>query len=313
MYSCNDLVKRLINDYHEENLTTLSEAESFWRLNLGFVLPDVDKRNSQKSWEEPQNAAKYNTLLDTANSLEDKPRLLATANPEASAWLKCVPSSHLGTLLNNKIFHIACALRLGCKICEKHICICGSMVSELGLHGLACRKSAGRRARHNEVNDIIARALQSAEIPCVKEPMGISRSDGKRPDGATLIPWKQGQTLLWDATVVDTYAASYIGQTSKTVGSAARMGEQKKLVKYQSLLNQYCFVPLAIETSGVYGKDGLRFVREIGNRITANSGEQRATSFLIQRISIAIQRGNGISVMGTMPNGQNLHELDYVN
>src|SRR5260221_9444179 len=118
------------------------------------------------------NARKYNLLLDTASSPEDKERLLVVSNPEASAWLKCIPSSHLGTLLNDRMFRISCALRLGCKICEEHICICGTKVSARGLHGLSCRKSAGRGPRHCEINDIIARGLQSAGVPCVREPIG---------------------------------------------------------------------------------------------------------------------------------------------
>ena len=96
----------------------------------------------------------------------------------------------------------------------------------------------------------------------------------KRPDGATLIPWQRGQMLLWEATISDTFAPSYVGQTSRLVGAAAKLVESKKLSKYQSLLSQYLFVPVALETSGVYGKDGLRFVREIGRRVTLSTGNR---------------------------------------
>lgn len=36
------------------------------------------------------------------------------------------------------------------------------------------------------------------------EPPGISRLDGKRVDGVTIIPWERGKSLVWDATVSDT-------------------------------------------------------------------------------------------------------------
>ena len=39
---------------------------------------------------------------------------------------------------------------------------------------------------------------------------------------------------------------------------------------------------------------------EIGRRQAVTQGDPRAGSFLRQRISIALQRGNAISVMGTM-------------
>jgi len=44
----------------------------------------------------------------------------------------------------------------------------------------------------------------------MKEPAGLTRLDGKRPDGLTLIPWQDGKSLMWDVTVVSTLADSYL-------------------------------------------------------------------------------------------------------
>ena len=38
----------------------------------------------------------------------------------------------------------------------------------------------------------------------------------------------------------------------------------------------------------------------MGRRIATVTGEQRATEFLLQRLSVAIQRGNAVAVMGTV-------------
>jgi hypothetical protein len=59
------------------------------------------------------------------------------------------------------------------------------------------------------------------------------RDDGKRPDGATLIPWSQ--RLIWDVTCVDTLADSYIRKTSIIAGSAAEEANKRKHDKYQNL------------------------------------------------------------------------------
>jgi hypothetical protein len=67
--------------------------------------------------------------------------------------------------------------------------VCGSTVDSSGVHGLSCRKSSGRQARHAAVNDLIKRALASAEVPSRLEPSGLLRDDGKRPDGMSLMPW----------------------------------------------------------------------------------------------------------------------------
>ncbi|CAH2250329.1 jg3672 [Pararge aegeria aegeria] len=70
--------------------------------------------------------------------------------------------------------------------------------------------------------------MQITYIVSVLEPIGLARSDGKRPDGMTLIPWRLGRSLLWDATCVDTFAASHIQATSSMVGAAASSAEQAK-------------------------------------------------------------------------------------
>ena len=59
-------------------------------------------------------------------------------------------------------------------------------------------------------------------------------------------------------------------------------------------------MPVVVETLGAWGEDALHLVGEIGRRQAEALGDPRAGSFLRQRISIAVQRGNAISVMGTM-------------
>jgi hypothetical protein len=88
-------------------------------------------------------------------------------------------------------------------------------------------------------------------------------------------------------------------RSSIEAGAAAAEAESKKTVKYSSLTVAYDFVPIAIETLGTWGKAGLSFVNEVGKRITAVTGDVRATSFLKQRLSLAVQRGNAASVLGT--------------
>ena len=101
--------------------------------------------------------------------------------------LRCL--SHLAACVStfdNEAVRVAVALRLGLEMCEPHQCPCGTMVDALGTHGLSCRKSAGRGARHQQLNDLVYRALRRADIPAAKEPAGLVRTDGKRPDGLTV-------------------------------------------------------------------------------------------------------------------------------
>jgi len=86
-----------------------------------------------------------------------------------------------------------------------------------------------------------------ANIPATKEPLGLFRSDGRRLDGLTLMPWKNGRCVTWDVTVTDTLAQSYLTVTSGSTGAAA---DERKVATYGQLAQSYTFIPVAVETLG---------------------------------------------------------------
>ena len=63
------------------------------------------------------------------------------------------------------------------------------------------------------------------------------------------------------------------------------------------------------ETSGYWGGEALEFSKQIGQRIKELTGEDRATSFLRQRISIEAVRGTAFMLLEGMPRGNSLDEL----
>ena len=133
------------------------------------------------------------------------------------------------------------------------------------------------------------------------EPPGVSRSDGKRPDGMTLIPWSNGKTLIWDVTCVDTLAPSHLASSNEAAGRTAELAEIKKIQKYSDLTQTFTFSPVGFETLGSWGPRAKKLIHEIGKRIQAMTNEQRATFYLKQRITIDIQRGNAASTLGSIP------------
>ena len=238
--------------------------------------------------------ASLTQLVDSSNQC-DRARLLAMSQPQTGDWLKAIPSAATGCFLDDSTFSIAAGLRTGANVCAAHPCRCGMLIDSRGLHPLSCPKSAGRIPRHASINTTIKRALTKANIPCVLEPSGLSRDDGKRPDGLTLFPFAQGKCLLWDATVVDTFAPSNLMASATKCSSAADKAEHLKRTKYASL-SSFIFKPLAFETSGVYGQDTLLTIRDIGRRVSHQTCDPRETLFLRQRLSIDIIRGNAASI-----------------
>ena len=69
---------------------------------------------------------------------------------------------------------------------------------------------------------------------------------------------------------------------------------------------------VANETFGAWGPIGMKFIKEIGTRIAEATGEKRSTFFLFQSLSMATQRGNVASVLGTVPSVKKLDELYYI-
>ena len=149
------------------------------------------------------------------------------------------------------------------------------------------------------MNDVVHRALASAKVPARLEPSGLYRVDGKRPDGITVVPWRCGKLLVWDATCPDTFAPSYISSATSEAGAVAALAEARKKSKYARLDHMHSFTPVAIETSGVLGPDSMAFLKDLGHRLARVTGEDKSTAYLLQRLSVAVQRGNTASVLGT--------------
>jgi len=127
-----------------------------------------------------------------------------------------------------------------------------------------------------------------------EEPSGLSRQDGKRPDGLTLIPRKGGKPLVWDVTVVSTQAQSYVDRAATGVGTVAEMAAEQKTEKYHNLSLDDIFQPIAMENLGAFSSSSLEFLGELGRRLGSLSGKKRDPCFLFQRLSVAIQRFNSM-------------------
>ena len=104
--------------------------------------------------------------------------------------------------------------------------------------------------RHHALNDLVARGFSSAGVPVTKEPVGLFRTDGKRPDGLILMPWQSGKSLCWDVTVTYPLANSYVTRAAQEAGAVVELAASRKLEKYTNIDVRYLFEPTAVETLG---------------------------------------------------------------
>ena len=99
------------------------------------------------------------------------------------------------------------------------------------------------------------------------------------------MPWSRGQSLAWDFTCPDTLAASHLNRAVTGPRQVANHAEQLKIEKYAALSTEYHFAS--------------SFLQELGRRIQAVTKDSRTMTFLWQRLSVAVQKGNAACVLGT--------------
>ncbi|KAJ4448770.1 hypothetical protein ANN_00161 [Periplaneta americana] len=142
-----------------------------------------------------------------------------------------------------------------------------------------------------------------------RESMCISASENYLKSAHNVSEDIARKSLIWDSTCVDILAPSHVPNTSRRAASAAELAVKKKVNKYAHLLDNYIFVPFAVETFGPWSHDAKVLVSQIGQILISITGDRRCTTYLRQRLSIAIQRGNAMSVLGTLPESSPLDEL----
>ena len=134
-------------------------------------------------------------------------------------------------------------------------------------------------------------------VPSVSEPAGLSRIDGKRPDGVTAIPWQRGKPLVWDVTFVDSLAPSRAQQQ----WSFSTEAETRKTLKYANIEERgYIFQPIAIDVQGIYGTQAETFFNCLTKEIIDNTRKRRSKTFFHQRVSVALQQFNLSCVTRTL-------------
>ena len=79
----------------------------------------------------------------------------------------------------------------------------------------------------------------------------------------------------------------------------AAEAERRKRLKYANLNFSYFFVPVAVETLGVIGPESHAFLRDLAGRVQRATREPLAHQYILQHLSVTVQRGNAIAIRGT--------------
>lgn len=290
----------------------IDQALECWRSQVGQDVPLPDNWSSQSEWDGPICDLRLKELVDSCPNQEERAIILSVSSKNSSDWLHALPVPSLGLKLDDSSLRIAIGIRLSTQLCHEYTCKCGTFVNSFGRHGLGCKLAQGRHPRHRNVNKMLQKALGSADFPSLLEPSGLSRDDGKRPDGLTYFAYENGKNLIWDFTCPDTLCASNLSLSIQGAGKAAERAESRKRDHYTELSKSYHFVPVACETLGAWAPSSLKFMSDLGKRIRAISGQRNSSFFLFQSVGMEVQRGNAASIMGTLDSSEKLEEIFYL-
>ena len=265
---CATILQTLLPDVIYSSMHSLQhEAITIWQKLSTEPPPTEDNAAKQRCWDFPVIEATFNNLL-LRSEQKSRARLLACKQKESGAWLTAPPISAVGLRLDDETIRVAVGLCLGTPLCVPHPCQhCGEQVDQSATHGLSCVRSQGRNPRHAELNQFIHRTLASIKVPSTLEPQGLSHRNRCRPDGMSLIPWSHGRALIWDVTVHDTLAPSYLHLSSSRAGSVVDNASGQKRRLYSDLTPTHHLIPLAFETMGTFSSDSMLFLKDVTRRI----------------------------------------------
>ena len=139
---------------------------------------------------------------------------------------------------------------------------------------------------HDKINEILFRALRVGGMPSKLEVQGLCQDDAKRPDEVTIFAWSEGKNVAWEVTCADTVCQSHIAGTFREAGKAAEEAKTAKLNTYNELTRDFDVIPVAMETFGSWGQLGIKFIRQIGDRMATKTGDKQSRYHLLQQISI---------------------------
>jgi len=91
-----------------------------------------------------------------------------------------------------------------------------------------------------------------------------------------------------------------VATATRVAGSAAERAAARKSAKYTDIKTNYMFQPIAVQSLGPINASGCAFLSKLGRKLSIQSGDDRETSFLFQRLSVLIQRFNAILLLDSL-------------
>ena len=258
--------------------------------------PPVDHPSKAQSvFQHSVDLYNFSTLLNSC-TLRDQARVRGISHhPSASAWLRAIPSESLGLTLSGGEFVTALRYWLGIPLFPASVrCSCGTVIDSFGDHILGCGNGPLRIRRHDAICDVIWHALLQDHSGCKKEQR--CSTDLDRPGDVFHPDFEFGKPAYFDVSVHHPLQDSLICLSAATAGVAAGRGEADKDSHHEASVRAAggIFIPLVVESLGLWSPHSLAILRVIALRTTSKSGASTALAFchFIEQLSMCLWRYN---------------------
>ena len=260
-------------------------------------VPASQFSEAQRLYQFQLDTCQSSSLLSSC-SLRDQARIRAiSSHPCASAWLRAIPSVSLGLTMSRQEFVCSLWYWLGIPVfasTDSIRCSCGNVVDRFGDHLLGCGHGPMRIRRHDALCDIVFHALLQGNSGCKREQRCGSGLD--RPGDVYHPDFLYGKPAYFDVTVRNSLQGSLLSQSAVTAGVAASRGEVEKDAHHEEAVLGAggIFIPLAVESLGLWSPASLKILRDIAVRATNRSGVSAAVAchHFIEQLSICLWRHN---------------------
>ena len=260
-------------------------------------VPASQFSEAQRLYQFQLDTCQSSSLLSSC-SLRDQARIRAiSSHPCASAWLRAIPSVSLGLTMSRQEFVCSLWYWLGIPVfasTDSIRCSCGNVVDRFGDHLLGCGHGPMRIRRHDALCDIVFHALLQDNSGCKREQRCGSGLD--RPGDVYHPDFLYGKPAYFDVTVRNPLQGSLLSQSAVTAGVAASRGEVEKDAHHEEAVLGAggIFIPLAVESLGLWSPASLKILRDIAVRATNRSGVSAAVAchHFIEQLSICLWRHN---------------------
>ena len=163
-------------------------------------------------------------------------------------------------------------------------------MDQFGDHHLGCGHGPMRICRHDALCDVIFHALLQDNSGCKQEQHCGSNLD--RPGDVFHPDYLFGKPAYFDVTVRNPLQDSLLSQSAVLAGVAASRGEVERDAHYEEAVLGAggIFIPLAVETLGLWSPASLKVLRDIAIRTTNRSGVgiTLACCHILEQLSVCL-------------------------